>query len=148
VAKTVNQIGIVAIKDDAKRDFIVHGLSAIGLAAIVLNTQEDIILENITFQTKISANEFPAFDFFIYDNEHDGIDVGRCMKNGVVPIMPEKNVFSGMLKDFNPMKFEGNGFFWKKDDVFCMFEKVICYLENIKFPEDKRVLLKNVGETF
>jgi len=148
IAKPVNHIGVVAISDDVKRDFVVQGISAIGLGALVLATAPETPVENITYTDKLNTNDLPAFDFFVYDNEHTGLDVGKCMKAGIVPIMPEQNVFSGILKEFNPMKFEGNGFFWKKDNPYCMFEKVISYLENIKFPEDKRVLLKNVGETF
>jgi hypothetical protein len=148
ITKTVSHIGVVAVKDDAKRDFLVQGLSAIGLGAVVLAEAPTESIENISFAAKLNPNELPAFDFFIYDNDHSGIDVGKCMKAGIVPIMPEQNVFSGILKEFNPMKFEGNGFFWKKDNAYCMFEKVISYLENIKFPEDRRVLLKNVTETF
>lgn len=148
IAKTVTHIGIVAIQDESKRNFITQGLSDIGLGALVLGPASPVALENISFADKLNTNELPAFDFFVYDNEHVGIDVGKCMKAGIVPIMPEQNVFSGILKEFNPMKFEGNGFFWKKDNGYCMFEKIVSYLENIKFPEDKRVLLKNVGETF
>ncbi len=70
------------------------------------------------------------------------------MKAGVVPVMSERNVFASLLKDFNPMKFEGNGFFFSSNNPYCMFEKVVCYLENIKFPEDRRILLKHVVETF
>ena len=114
----------------------------------MLDTAEESTLANVVFQEKLPINELPAFDFFIYDNEHEGIEVGKCMKANIVPIMPEKNVFSGILKEFSPMKFEGNGFFWKNDNPYCMFEKVVAYLENIKFPEDRRVLLKNVSETF
>jgi len=148
IAKGVNYIGIVAISDEAKRDFIATGLSAIGLGAIILGAAPTETPENITYTEKLNSNELPAFDFFIYDNEHTGLDVGKCMRAGIVPIMPEENVFSGILKEFNPMKFEGNGFFWKKDNAYCMFEKVVSYLENIKFPEDRRVLMKNVIETF
>jgi hypothetical protein len=70
------------------------------------------------------------------------------MKAGVVPIMPNKNVFSGMLREFNPMRFEGNGFFWDGESPYNIFHKIISYAENIKFPEDRRILLKNITETF
>jgi len=70
------------------------------------------------------------------------------MRAGIVPIMPENNVFSGMLREFNPMKFEGNGFFWSSDNAYCIFQKIVAYTENIKFPEDRRVLLKNITATF
>lgn len=145
--KTVSSIGIVAINDSEKRRFVLEGIAAIGLGAIVI-TKDEIGRENIIPVERISQNELVGFDFFIFDNEHTGIDVIQCMKVGIVPIMPEKNVFSGMLREFNPMKFEGNGFFWESDNPYCMFQKLVAYTENIKFPEDRRVLLKNILSTF
>ena len=145
--KSINHIGIVAIKDPVKRRFVLEGIAAIGMAAVVLSPEEKTI-ENIVSADKVNQNDLVGFDFFVYDNEHDNVDVVKYMQAGVVPIMPEKNVFSGMLKDFNPMKFEGNGFFYKSENPYCVFEKIVAYTENIKFPEDRRVLLKNVIGTF
>jgi len=145
--KSVGSIGLIGIKDPTKRKFILEGISAIGMGSVVLCTsQED--LENIVCVEKINQNELVGFDFFVFDNEHEGIDVVKCMKAGIVPIMPDKNVFAGMLREFNPMKFEGNGFFWSGESPYCIFQKIVSYTENIKFPEDRRVLLKNIVETF
>jgi hypothetical protein len=47
-----------------------------------------------------------AFDFFVYDEEQSGVDIVRLMRSGVVPITTDRTVFSGVFKDFNPMKFE------------------------------------------
>lgn len=96
----------------------------------------------------VSESELYAYDFFIYDGELAGLDVVKCMKAGVTPIMPDRNIFSGILSDFNPMKFEGNGFFFKSNNPYCIFEKIVAYTENVKFPEDRRILLKNVAQTF
>ena len=145
--KTIGSLGIIAIKDPEKRRFILEGIAAIGLGALVIGG-EDRDIENIIIVEKVSQNELGGFDFFIYDNEHEGVDVIQYMKAGITPIMPEKNVFSGMLREFNPMKFEGNGFFWNSENPYCMFQKVVAYMENIKFPEDRRVLLKNITTTF
>ncbi|MCK9272723.1 hypothetical protein M0P65_04210 [Candidatus Gracilibacteria bacterium] len=148
ISKNIPLLGIVAINDIETRNFIIKGLSDIGIGAIVVGTDEDFSLENIASTPKLNSNVIAGFDFFIYDNEHESVDVVKFMSVGVVPIMPENNTFSGILKAFNPMKFEGNGFFYKKESPYCVFEKVISYCENIKFPEDKRVLLKNVTNTF
>lgn len=145
--KTINSLGIIAIKDPEKRKFVMEGVSAIGLGALVLGG-ESLELANIVTVGKISQNELVGFDFFVFDNEHEGVDVIAYMKAGIAPIMPEQNVFSGMLREFNPMKFEGNGFFWESENPYCMFQKVVAYTENIKFPEDRRVLLKNITATF
>ena len=144
---SLTAVGIIAVHDATTRRFLMEGLSAIGIGAVVLNEGESR-LPGIAFRASLSPTDLSGFDFFVYDNEHDGVDVVTYMKNGIVPIMPEDNVFSGLLKTFNPMKFEGNGFFYKKTNPFCIFEKVVAYLENSRFPEDKRVLLKNVSGTF
>lgn len=145
--KTLSSLGIVAIKDEEKRKFVLEWIAAIGLGALVIGG-ENLNISNILTVEKISQNDLVGFDFFIFDNEHDGVDVMQYMKAGITPIMPEKNVFSGMLREFNPMKFEGNGFFWNNDNPYCIFQKVVAYMENIKFPEDRRVLLKNIIATF
>lgn len=145
--KTLGSIGIVAIKDPEKRRFVLEGISAIGLGVLVIGG-EDLDISNVITTEKISQNDLVGFDFFVFDNEHEGVDVMQYMKSGIAPIMPEKNVFSGMLREFNPMKFEGNGFFWNTDNPYCIFQKIIAYTENIKFPEDRRVLLKNITSTF
>jgi hypothetical protein len=145
--KTISSLGIVAIKDKEKRAFILKGISAIGLGAIVID--DDIFdISNIVSVKKVSQNELVGFDFFVFDNEHEGVDVMQYMRAWIVPIMPENNVFSGMLREFNPMKFEGNGFFWSSENPYCIFQKIVAYTENIKFPEDRRVLLKNITATF
>ncbi|MDD2892266.1 MAG: hypothetical protein PHQ95_04850 [Candidatus Gracilibacteria bacterium] len=145
--KTINSLGIIAIKDPEKRKFVMEGIAAIGLGALVIGN-DSINIPNIIFAEKVSQNELVGFDFFVFDNEHDGVDVIQYMKAGITPIMPEQNVFSGMLREFNPMKFEGNGFFWNSDNPYCIFQKIVAYTENIKFPEDRRVLLKNISTTF
>lgn len=146
--KSVTHVALVAVMDTEKRDFLVRGLSAIGVSALVLTA--DAIPE-VPFAVPVATvnpNDLFAFDFFIFDGEHDGLDVVKSMKAGVVPVMLEKNVFAGILKAFNPMRFEGNGFFFKNDDPFSMFASCISYLENSKFPEDRRILIKHVLETF
>lgn len=145
--KATPHLALLAIRDEAKRAFLAEGLAAIGICALSIGATsfESVSIKNVE---KIHPNELYAFDFFVFDGEEESFDIVGAMKAGVVPIMPEKNVFSGILKEFNPMKFEGNGFFFKSDNPFCMFEKVISYLENSKFPEDRRILMKHVLETF
>ncbi|OIO76209.1 hypothetical protein CO024_01040 [Candidatus Gracilibacteria bacterium CG_4_9_14_0_2_um_filter_38_7] len=145
--KAINSLGIIAIKDPKKRQFVSEGIAAIGLGAVVIGGENTDIANIITVE-KVSQNDLVGFDFFVFDNEYEGVDVIQYMKAGITPIMPEQNVFSGMLQEFNPMKFEGNGFFWNSDNPYCIFQKVVAYTENIKFPEDRRVLLKNITTTF
>lgn len=146
--KSVQAIALVAISNPVKRDFLLEGMSAIGIAAVAVTTDEIPKLKNVVNVEKTNQNELYAFDFVVSDGEGEEVDLVKCMKAGVVPVVPEKNVFSGILKDFNPMKFEGNAFLFKDDNQFRMFAAVVSYLENVKFPEDRRILLKHVAETF
>jgi hypothetical protein len=45
------------------------------------------------------------------------------------------------------MKFEGNAFLFEKVDEYQMFASLVRYLENVRYPGDKRTLLKNVSES-
>jgi hypothetical protein len=42
------------------------------------------------------------------------------------------------------MKFEGNSFLFDHVDKYQVFAALVRYLENVKYPGDKRTLLKNV----
>lgn len=148
IAKWIGSIWIIAIESEELRKFVIEWLSDIWVWGVVLGTDINFDLNNISSTTKINSNNLIGFDFFIYDNDFEWVDVVKYMTAWIVPIMPEQNTYSWILKDFNPMKFEWNWFFWKKDSPYCIFEKVISYLENIKFPEDKRTLIKNVTTTF
>lgn len=146
--KAIQNIGIIAIEDEVTREFLVNWLSEIWLWAVVIWTDFNYDKMNVISLNKINSNNLVWFDFFIYDNNHNWVDVVKYMQSWIVPIMPDNNTYSWILNWFDPMKFEWNWFFWKKNSQFCIFEKVVSYLENIKFPEDRRILIKNVMKTF
>ncbi len=148
IRQEVSAIGLIAVSDERIRTFLAEGLSAVGAGAIILGGGVSPHYPNISYQKRIPESELIACDFFITDNESNDIDIVRCMKSGIVPIMPSHNAYADILKDFDPMKFEGNGFFFAKNDPFSIFARVVSYLENRKFPEDRRVLIKNVTSTF
>jgi hypothetical protein len=45
------------------------------------------------------------------------------------------------------MKFEGNAFLFEEKNEFQMFASLVRYLENIRYPGDRKTLLNNVVET-
>ena len=140
-------LGVVSIQDASISEFIARGLSAIGVGAIILGEEKEK-LPNIAYSKTVHVNEVAGVDFFIFDGESDDINVMEYMKAGAVPILPQENIFTGIIKPFNPMAFEGNGFLFSKPNPYCIFERVVSFLENVRFPEDKRILYKNVRETF
>lgn len=140
-------LGIISLQDKKSREFLAQGLSAIGIGAIVL-WEETEKLPNIAYTKTLHINEIAGADFFVFDGDSDEINVMEYMKAGVVPVLPQENIFTGIIKPFNPMVFEGNGFLYARQNPYCIFERVIAFLENVRFPEDKRILYKNVRETF
>jgi hypothetical protein len=66
------------------------------------------------------------------------------MQNAVVPIVPITNPLSKKFSEFNPMKFEGNAFLFEPVNQYQMFAAIVRYLENVRYPGDKRTLLQNV----
>lgn len=149
IPKSVPLLALVHIADESTRAFILEGLSAIGIANVVVSDTLDVSHRRYAgVRSQLGEHELYAFDVLIYDGESDGVDIVKYMKAGVVPVTSDRTVFSGVFKDFNPMKFEGNGFFFASSNPYCIFEKIVSYTENIKFPEDRRILLKHVIETF
>lgn len=111
-----------------------------------LQTACDIL--NITLISEFDSSNsvyIEGADAFVADILIDGLPIGALMKEQVVPILPLGCEES--LSEFNPMKFEGNAFLFEQTTQFHILEKIIRYLENIRYPGDKRMLLENVAKT-
>ncbi len=55
------------------------------------------------------------------------------MKQSVVPIVTRGHPLISSLREFDPMKFEGNAFIAESLNKYLIFEKLIRYLENIRY---------------
>lgn len=144
---TLSSVGIVSFADPALRRFVAEAISAIGFGAVVLDGALDAPITNVFSAEKLTSEELAGFDFFVTDGE-GSVDTMSYMRAGLVPILDQDSVFSELLRDFDPMKFEGNGFFFADLDPYRVFEKIVSYKETTKFPEDRRILLRNVLATF
>ncbi len=92
--------------------------------------------------------EYAGFDACISDGISRNLDIVALVQAGVVPILPIENAFPKIFIEFDPMKFEGNAFLYSSINKYLIFEKLIRYLENIRYAGDKRTLLNNLGKTF
>ncbi len=92
--------------------------------------------------------EYAWFDACISDGLSTNIDIVTLVQLGVVPILPIENAFPKIFSEFDPMKFEGNAFLYSSVNKYLIFEKLIRYLENVRYAGDKRTLLNNLGKTF
>lgn len=94
-----------------------------------------------------SAEDAPWYDAIITDGI-SGIDLVSMVQQGIVPILSRTHPLIQSFREFDPMKFEGNAFIYESVNPYLIFEKLIRYLENIRYAGDKRTLLNNVNKTF
>lgn len=100
---------------------------------------------NITFLAMKNTDSILGADAYISDKENTNFQ--QLLENAIIPIISKNLADSYGLTEFNPMKFEGSAFIFENSNEFCILEKVVRYLENIRYPGDKRTLLENVKKT-
>lgn len=128
--KTTRAILLSYIQDEKLMIFLREACDAIGVKLI----------------TGIDEAVMAWADAFISDTLED-IPISELVRSQVVPIIPQSEWFEKIFLEFNPMKFEGNAFIFESPNQYLMFEKVVRYLENIRYPGDKRTLLQNIQKT-
>lgn len=113
-----------------------------GFVVIVENTQQDQIADNIILTDSVDATSLLGFDFVVADNSIGNID--QYCQAGVTPIINKDNHLTSILKEFNPLKNEGNSFYYDNENPWSIFYTIVRYMENYKFPYDNKNLIKNV----
>ena len=137
--------GLIALSDKDLAASLVEWLSALDVNFVVLLENSNIeSSKNVTVVSEVSEDLDSGFDFVVGDNELSNLT--RYFKKWVVPLVPKKNYMSSILKEFNPMKSEGNSFLYDDENKWSIFYAITRYLENCKFPYDKKNLVKNVFE--
>jgi len=137
--------GLIVLSDSSLATELAEGLSTLDANFVVFLEKSG--LEggaNVAFTDTLPEDLNMGFDFVVCDNEVSNL--WKYFENGVVPLLPKKNHMSSILKEFNPVKSEGNSFLYNSEDKWSIFYAITRYLENCKFPYDKRNLVKNVFE--
>ena len=91
---------------------------------------------------------YAGYDAVISDGVSSHLDMVALVQSGVVPILPVESAFSTLFTEFDPMRFVGNAFLFATVDKYLIFEKLVRYLENIRYAGDKRTLMTNLEKTF
>ncbi len=102
---------------------------------------------SIKLITGIDDTAIEWADAFVTDTFHDNLPLRALLSSHVVPIIPATSRYEKIFREFNPMKFEGNAFIFDEANKYLIFEKIVRYLENIRYPWDKRTLLQNIEKT-
>jgi hypothetical protein len=129
--KTVRAIVLSYIQDVDIALFMMAACDAIGVGLV----------------TSPDSASIEGADAYITDILDDTVPMATLIEHAVVPIVPSQSSYSAKLSEFNPMKFEGNAFLFDPANQFQMFAALVRYLENVRYPGDKRTLVKNVSET-
>lgn len=129
--KSVRAVIFLDIQDESVQNFLRE-------AAMVLN---------IGIIDSYSDEDVAGYDACITDGIGD-INLVQLTKLSVVSILPKSHPLIASFSEFDPMKFEGNAFIYESLNPYLIFEKLIRYLENIRYAGDKRTLMTNVAKTF
>jgi len=97
---------------------------------------------NIYVKSEIKDVDLKWFDFVVLDS--NATDISKYSTNAVVSILPESNHLSAIMKEYKPMKNEGNAYLYEKENEWSIFHSITRYLENYKITFDNKNLLKNV----
>ncbi|MDD2694035.1 MAG: hypothetical protein PHY14_03815 [Candidatus Gracilibacteria bacterium] len=129
--KSVRAVILLDIRDDVIHSFIMDASRVLNIGIIESDSEEDM----------------SACDACITDGLGE-LNLINLTKSSVVSILPKNHPLIGSFSEFDPMKFEGNAFIYDSLNPYLVFEKLIRYLENIRYAGDKRTLLNNVAKTF
>ncbi len=98
--------------------------------------------DNVIAVSKVENLMLIWFDFVVCDDNIDSLK--SYFELWITPIISTKNHLSSLLKEFNPVKNEGNSYLFDSLEKWNIFYAIIRYLENYKFPFDNKNLVKNV----
>lgn len=133
---------LIKLSDNSITTELLEWLKKLPVCFVIEESKDEKISDNITFISKIKQEDLIAFDFIICDDEIENLN--NYLTNGITPIIIKQNHMRAVLKEFNPLKNEGNSFFYEELDKWSIFYTIARYMENYKFPFDNKNLVKNV----
>ena len=143
--KTTRYVSCIDLHDSKTRDFVIQGLADLGIAVFITGktiSKNPLIKSVLDFD-----HEFlEGCDFLVSDSHTSPARITACILAGIIPVVPKNTPFKGMFSQFDPMKFTGNSFVYEGGQ-YQIFASVVALLENMKFPADREILLKNVVGT-
>lgn len=142
--KKCKPLGLIKISDKSVSDELIEGLKVLSWGFVIVHESfpEKLIGKNIFTVSKIDDSLIAGFDFVVWDENIWSL--GEFSSKGVTPIMLRENHLGNILQEFNPLKNEGNSFFYDDITSWSVFYSIVRYLENYKFPFDNKNLVKNV----
>jgi len=137
-------LGLIKIKDSELMDELIDWLKTLPAGFVVYkkNANTEILSNNLVITWELDDWVLSGFDFVLCDDEISNIE--KFIKKWITPIVSRKNHLNTLLIEFNPLKNEGNSFFYEETNKWNIFYTIVRYMENYKFPFDNKNLVKNV----
>lgn len=135
---------LLDIQSPEIRHMIIEACQTIGVGVILYNFRSGQGAKYIA--PSFTGKDFTGFDAVVSDMEW-ALPIIELLKVGVIPIIPEKSSYGSLFTPFNPIKFQGNAYTYKKVNGYAIFEQIVRFLENKSFPEDHSILIRNVMKT-
>ncbi len=136
--------GLIKLKNKNLLKDIRDGLLELPMSFVIevdwVDTEK--LWENIVATSKVLTSDLIAFDFILCDDEVKWLN--KYFEKWITPIIIKDNTLSSILKDFNPIKNEGNAFLYDRENKWSIYSALVRYNENYKFPFDNKNLVKNV----
>jgi len=129
--KSIRAVVLLDIQDESIQKFLREAATVLNIGIIDTYSDEDMA----------------GYDACITDGLGE-LNLVNLTKASVVSILPKNHPLIASFSEFDPMKFEGNAFIYDSLNPYLVFEKLIRYLENIRYAGDRRTLLNNVAKTF
>ncbi len=104
--------------------------------------EHEKLWNNIVATWNIQEQDLIGFDFIVCDENIENIN--SYFEKWITPLMPHKSHINSILKEFNPIKNDGNSYLFEITDKWAIFYALVRYLENYRFPFDNKNLVKNV----
>lgn len=143
--KSTKYIGCIDLTDVKTREFIIQWLVDIGVSIFVIG-KTAVESDYIRVVKDFSDTLLSGCDFLVSDTQTNPSRITACILAGIVPIVPKNTPFKNMFSQFNPMEFTGNSYIYEGGQ-YQIFASTVALLENMKFPADREILLKNVVKT-
>lgn len=106
------------------------------------NIETEKLWKNIVATSKIPENYLVWLDFMIIDK--DIVWLKKYLEKWITPIISKENPLQSILMEFNPMKNEWNSYIYEFENKWWIFHSLARYLENYRFPQDNKNLIKNI----
>lgn len=135
-------LGLIKLTDTSMIDALLDGLEVLLCDFVIEIEQEYENRKNIIFTKNIPSDMLVGFDFVVGDSETS--KVGEYVKLWITPILSSHHHLSSLIRDFDPLQNEGNGYIYLAGNYWSIFIQLVRYLENYKFPYDNKNLVLNV----